>query len=267
MERSIGGDLIDFRGLVYSPINEQGVAFLFGKVAADLNMYVEEIKTGFPDCVARRFIGKGWERIAIEFEFRSLGFKSHGHDPTQCDVIVCWQHNWPECPMEVVELRKAIRGMPNEPLDPRATAPEPVDLAALMDQHRVTPTARELFARLDADLLALDDRVFRKVTKTGLTYYCPERVFAFVYFRTDHLFVELFTGGRHGPDVESFRASPQWGHFRVRDDASHLRALELVRASLHDVREAVKHNRPTAYTTPAQVMEDQAEEIEGADGS
>lgn len=51
--RSIVGSLINFRGMVYSPINEQGVVLLFGKVLKDLNMYVEEIKTGNPDCVAK----------------------------------------------------------------------------------------------------------------------------------------------------------------------------------------------------------------------
>ena len=38
---SVVGDLINFRGLVYSPLNENGVIFLFGKVMEDLNMYVE----------------------------------------------------------------------------------------------------------------------------------------------------------------------------------------------------------------------------------
>jgi hypothetical protein len=58
-ERSVVGDLINFRGLVYSPINEQGVVYLFSKVAEDLNMYVEEVRTAYPDCIARRFNGKG----------------------------------------------------------------------------------------------------------------------------------------------------------------------------------------------------------------
>jgi hypothetical protein len=37
-EKSIVGDLINFRGLVYAPLNENGVIFLFGKVMDDLNM-------------------------------------------------------------------------------------------------------------------------------------------------------------------------------------------------------------------------------------
>ncbi len=53
MEESIVGQIINFRGLVYSPINEQGVVFLFGRVLEDLNLYIEEIRIKYPDCVAR----------------------------------------------------------------------------------------------------------------------------------------------------------------------------------------------------------------------
>ena len=95
-EKSIVGDLINFRGLVYSPTNENGVIFLFGKVTEDINMYIEEIKPGFPDCIGRRFAGKGWERVSIEFEYKSSHFLQHGHDSNKCDVIVCWEHDWPE---------------------------------------------------------------------------------------------------------------------------------------------------------------------------
>ena len=45
-KKSIVGDLINFRGLVYAPLNENGVVYLFGKVTEDLHMYVEEIKPG-----------------------------------------------------------------------------------------------------------------------------------------------------------------------------------------------------------------------------
>ena len=76
--KSVVGDLINFRGLVYSPINENGVILLFGKVASDLNMYVEEIRREFPDCVGCRFNGKGWERVDIEFEYVSSNFREHG---------------------------------------------------------------------------------------------------------------------------------------------------------------------------------------------
>ena len=102
-EKDIVGDSINFRGMIYAPINEQGVVFLFGKIMEDLNMYVEGIKQSFPDCIALRYIGRGrWERIRIEFEFESKNFKNHNHDPKECDMIVCWDDNWDECPIEVL---------------------------------------------------------------------------------------------------------------------------------------------------------------------
>ena len=102
---SVVGSLINFRGMVYSPINEQGVVLLFGKILKDLNIYVEEVKTGYPDCVARRRTGKGWERIYIEFEFKSSGVKAHLNDfnkGKKSDLVVCWVHDWKECPVPVL---------------------------------------------------------------------------------------------------------------------------------------------------------------------
>lgn len=109
------GNPIDFRGLRHEPVNEQGVVFLFGMLARELGYYVEAVQTGFPDCEAKRQIGPDkWQRVRIEFEFESRNFREHGHDPTRCDVIVCWRHNWTECPgeLEVVELASLIKSLP-----------------------------------------------------------------------------------------------------------------------------------------------------------
>ena len=38
----------------------------------------------------------------------SGNFLRHAHEPTGCDLIVCWEHNWPESPLEVVELKGAV---------------------------------------------------------------------------------------------------------------------------------------------------------------
>jgi hypothetical protein len=63
----------------------------------------------FPDCEALRQVKQDrWQRLRIEFEFESLNFVKHGHDVKGCDMIVCWKHNWPECPLEVVELSKFV---------------------------------------------------------------------------------------------------------------------------------------------------------------
>ena len=260
MEQSIVGDLINFRGLVYSPMNEQGVVFLFGKIAGDLNMYVEEIKTGFPDCIARRFTGKGWERVAIEFEFRSVEFNNHGHDADKCDLIVCWEHNWPDCPIEVIELRGRIKELPNEPVRPPDASPQGYDLEEVMSRQRVDETTRGLFDRLDSQIRQLDDRVFGRVRKYGLSYFSPERAFVAIWLRPHTLFVEFFTDGKVEADVGVFPTSPLWGHVKVTDENSRDRAFALIQSALGLIRQAVKENRPTAYTTPLETVEAEAEE-------
>ena len=73
---------------------------IFPSVSALLNATQEKQKVD---------IGK-WQRVRIEFEFESRNFRDHGHSPDGCDVIVCWQHNWRECPenIEVIELKSVI---------------------------------------------------------------------------------------------------------------------------------------------------------------
>jgi hypothetical protein len=105
------GPPINFRGLRHAPINEQGVVFLFGMVSDELGFIVESIQAGYPDCEAKRCVDRSnqrWQRVRIEFEFWSSNFKEHGHDPAGCDLIVCWEHDWVDCPLEVVELRRMI---------------------------------------------------------------------------------------------------------------------------------------------------------------
>ncbi len=111
-DRQTYGDPIDFRGLRHEPTNENGVIFLFGMVAKELGYYVEAVQAGFPDCEAKRQIGKGkWQHVRIEFEYESRNFRDHGHPASGCDVIVCWRHNWAECPesIEVLELKLVIQ--------------------------------------------------------------------------------------------------------------------------------------------------------------
>jgi len=108
-EKSRVGEAINFRGLVYAPVNEQGVIFLFSKVTEDLKINLEEIRTTFPDAVGRRFDGRGWVKVNIEFEYKSSDYKLHKHPTEGCDLIVCWLHDWKGCPIEVVELRSVIK--------------------------------------------------------------------------------------------------------------------------------------------------------------
>ena len=108
-DRPVMGEPFDRRPMTNAPVNELGVMVLFGMVAAMLGLQVESVQGKFPDCLAKRQVAPGkWQHLRIEFEYESRNFKLHGHDPKGCDMIVCWKHNWKECPaeIEVVELSR-----------------------------------------------------------------------------------------------------------------------------------------------------------------
>jgi len=92
--------------LGFAPTNENGVMFLFGSMARQLGFIVTHIGPQFPDIEAFRQVEPGrWQLVRIELEFLSRNFIHHFHDPKNCDLIVCWENNWPEAPMEVIALK------------------------------------------------------------------------------------------------------------------------------------------------------------------
>ncbi len=94
-----------------APTTENGVIFAFGTVAKDLGYSVSRIQTAFPDCEALQKVGPNrWIPKKIEFENESRNFLTHMHSLDGADLIVCWTHNWPECPLEVLELKSVICG-------------------------------------------------------------------------------------------------------------------------------------------------------------
>ncbi len=109
--RTVYGPLLLAPGLVHEPMDELGVVYVFGMVAHSMGFAVLRTQATFPDCEAIREIQPGkWQRVRIEFEYESRNFVKHGHNKDECDLIVCWRHNWAECPkeLEVVELKREI---------------------------------------------------------------------------------------------------------------------------------------------------------------
>jgi hypothetical protein len=110
----IVGELSGIPGLVYSPVNEQGVVFLFSKYHKELGIQsIECIRDSFPDAIGLRKIGKeANERVNIEFEYKSSGFKKHLKElnPDEQYIVICWEDNWENPPkgLEIIELKTKI---------------------------------------------------------------------------------------------------------------------------------------------------------------
>jgi hypothetical protein len=57
-------------------------------------------QVAFPDMI----LEDGNGIIRAEVERNSSDFISHQHDPDGCDLIICWRHNWNDCPLPVMTI-------------------------------------------------------------------------------------------------------------------------------------------------------------------
>jgi hypothetical protein len=96
----------------HEPRTEQEVVCLFGALLhhLDVPLIIDQVRTPFPDCLARN--AESGQPIRIEFELYGRHFFQHRHDPNDCDMIVCWINDywgqWPDN-LCVVQLREVVR--------------------------------------------------------------------------------------------------------------------------------------------------------------
>ena len=250
-ENSIVGKLINFRGLVYSPINEQGVVFLFGRVLDDLNMYIEEVRTAYPDCVARRYTGRGWERVYIEFEYQSSNFLAHKHDPEKCNIVVCWEHDWKECPVEVIELQSVIKELENKSVEEptKSTRERGTEISSekLFESRKTKENIKLLYKKFANAIKSINDDIWGKITKTEITFYSPEKVFFAVRFRQNTFQVNFFTDKNNIKGVRNIKNHENWGTMIVKNGKDLLIAIEAAKSAYTIMKGAIRENKNTGW--------------------
>ncbi|MCP4632456.1 MAG: hypothetical protein GY855_05980 [candidate division Zixibacteria bacterium] len=109
MTKSIVGPVINARRMVYGPVEKYGVMFLFARLLDELGFIIEEIVPVGPRVVARREVKEGLERLEAAFAFNSSEARGDGY-LDNCEILVCWQDDWGDCPCEVLELRSQVLG-------------------------------------------------------------------------------------------------------------------------------------------------------------
>lgn len=105
-----------FREFIYEPSVEQQVVGLFFRILPELDLpiCIEEVRGKFPDCLAWRETEDGYEEYRIEFEYFSSGAREHENLAGECVLVVCWEDDWPDSPVEVMELEKELEDLPEE---------------------------------------------------------------------------------------------------------------------------------------------------------
>jgi predicted transport protein len=223
-----------------------------------LNLYIETIRKGFPDCIAKRYIGKGqWEEVNIEFEFKSSDFERHGHvksmnEGTKCDMIVCWEHDWRKCPkhIEVIELKTEYLNYPNQIIE----EPDKVSQISeynLEDLYKNYTSSKILFEHFHKAAIRIHKDVWIKVVKSGVFYYSPEKIFFSVKIQKKALLITLFTSGKYikhvKPVSEEGTYGQKWGRFYIRNTSDIKTSIEVLKKSYELIRKAITNNENTGW--------------------
>lgn len=83
------------------PHNETQVREMYFGKMPDLGYRVIESQIDFPDWL---LLDEQDRVVRAEVEHRSSAFVDHAHDPTACDLVVCWEHDWKNPCVPVLEL-------------------------------------------------------------------------------------------------------------------------------------------------------------------
>jgi len=84
--KSVVGDPIFWPGLVYSPININGLLFALGTVTDEIGLLFEEFSEEESSAVCRRKTETGWEKITVGLSLKSSQYE-YSEKP---DLLICW---------------------------------------------------------------------------------------------------------------------------------------------------------------------------------
>ena len=86
MNKSIVGDPVYWQGLIYAPLNNAGLLFALGSVAAATGLLFEEFDENCSTAICRRKSENGWERLRVEIAYRSSSRQSNSDDLIGCQI-------------------------------------------------------------------------------------------------------------------------------------------------------------------------------------
>lgn len=165
MEKSVVGELVGRRGIVYAPTNRAGVLLIFGRLLDEFDLLIEEIASDCSRVVARRRHDNGppgdnlWEKTVIAIAYKSGDLKeawqqnAEGQSP---DFLICWQNNWPECPCEVFELNSLFG---SSEAQPAAVQKGKIENLIPDDASLILKTRAQMQSRFEKAIKELDNRL------------------------------------------------------------------------------------------------------------
>ncbi len=110
------GEPLNFRGIKFAPVDTRGVIFVFGLVCEELNFIVESFgldRYCFSGKRNQSSEEEKWESVKIGFALNSLDLQKNERLTKSCELLVCWENGWKDCPVEVLELSTTLMRLEN----------------------------------------------------------------------------------------------------------------------------------------------------------
>jgi len=173
------------------------------------------------------------------------------HKIEDADMIVCWEHDWEDCPksIEVLELKDEIRKLENI----TAEAPDKITKSSEyeIDEYLKgrTKESVSLFHNVNREVLKIDDNVYNKAHKYRIFYYSPRRVFLTLKVLKKGLNITLFTNAKKIRGVEPFGGEygQKWGRLYVITRKDIPTAVGAAKRAHKLINYCVANNIPTGW--------------------
>ena len=98
--------------------------------------------------------------------------------------------------------------------------------------------------------MKIDSEIWRKVGERIITYYSPDRVFAYLGVQKQGLRFTVFTNGKRIPAVDSLdyeRGGEKWGRLYVKSRSDLKAATRALKASHERLVKAIRHGENTGW--------------------
>lgn len=139
--------------------------------------------------------------------------------------------------------------------------PEPKQL---LDELNVPKPIQELYAAFEEAVLAIDENVWRKVTRKEFTFYSPKRVFVCAKPQKKTLRLHMFTRGEPLEGVRPLgldRGGAKWGRMHVFSLEDLPKAVEAAKESHARVQIALANNEPTGWWAATEEESDSDDDV------
>jgi len=185
--------------------DEINVREIFAMIHKDLGYRIIESRSEFPDYILE---DKSGRRIRAEVEFEASRFKEHKHPIEECDMIICWHNDWPDCPIEVLELC----GFVEEPIsfskEELSEIPEIIKKIEELTKKRkdISDRLKRVIRYIDEFIRRGDHRIETELREKYLAIFCKRRNWQIDIPSAIFLSISLREGvigivGRLDPDI------------------------------------------------------------------